>query len=185
MNFNKIRRYTVHMDTDTHRHETAIVAKNGLALTNIQRLPSGRRMPASFRGILTVNIYAPSGAQKSQEREAFYNTEVLYLIPSSSTAMILVGSFDCAITKWRLYRTAELQQSACETHRGTGPHRRVGDDSDTNCVHTLHCNCVHTLHCNCVHTLHCNCVHTLHCNCIHTLHCNCIHTLHCHWGFQE
>ena len=95
---NTIRRYTVHMNAGTDRSGTAILAKDGLALSNIQRLPSGRGMSASFRGMLIVNIYAPSGAQKRQEREAFYNTEVVHLIPSSSTAMTLVGDFNCVIT---------------------------------------------------------------------------------------
>jgi len=91
---NTIRRYVVHMKMGTDRRETAILVKDGLAFSNIQRLPSGRGMPASFRGILTVNPYAPSGTERSQGREAFYNTEVLHLIPSSSTAMILIGDFN-------------------------------------------------------------------------------------------
>jgi len=89
---NTIRRNTVHMNIGADRCGTAV-----LALSNIQRLPSRREMSASFCGILIVNIYAPSGAQKREEREAFYNTEVVHLIPSSSTAMILAGDFNCVI----------------------------------------------------------------------------------------
>ena len=95
---NTIRRYTVHMNIGTDRRGTAVLAKDGLALLNVQRLPSGRRMSASFHGIFIVNIYAPSGAERRQEREAFYNTEVVQLIPSSSTAMRLAGDFNCVIT---------------------------------------------------------------------------------------
>jgi len=90
---NTIRRYTVHMNIGTDRCGTATLAKDGLALTNIQRLPSGRGMSASFRGTLIVNIYAPSGAEKRREREAFYNTKVVHLILSTSRAMILAGDF--------------------------------------------------------------------------------------------
>ena len=72
-------------------------------------------------------------------REAFYNTDVVHLIPSSSTSMILAVDFNCVITNDDWHRTAELQQSACETHTGTGAHRRMGGDSNTNCTHTLHC----------------------------------------------
>jgi len=56
---NTIRRYTVRMNIGTDRRGTAILAKDGLALSNIQRLPPGRGMSASFRGILIVNIYTP------------------------------------------------------------------------------------------------------------------------------
>jgi endonuclease/exonuclease/phosphatase family metal-dependent hydrolase len=87
------------MNIGTDRRGAAILAKDGLVLSNIQRLPLGRGMSASFRGILIVNIYAPSGAEKRQQRDAFYNTEVVHLIPSSSTAMILAGDFNCVITK--------------------------------------------------------------------------------------
>jgi len=55
-------------------------------------------MSASFRGILSVSIYAPYGAEKGLEREAFYNTEVVHLITFSSTAMTLAGDFNCVIT---------------------------------------------------------------------------------------
>jgi len=63
-NSNTIRRYTVHMNTGTDRRGTAILAKDGLDLSNIQCLPPGRGMCASFRGILIVNIYTLSGAEK-------------------------------------------------------------------------------------------------------------------------
>ena len=86
------------MNKGTDTRGTAILAKDGLALTNIQRLPSERGMYASFRGILLVNIYAPSGAEKRREREAFCNTEVVHLIPYPSTAMILAGDFNCVLT---------------------------------------------------------------------------------------
>jgi exonuclease III len=85
------------MNIDTDRLGTGILAKDGLALTNIHRLPWGRGMSASLRGILIEIIYAPSGAEKRQEREALYNNEVVHRIPSSSTAMIMAGDFNCVI----------------------------------------------------------------------------------------
>jgi len=72
----------VHLNIGTDRRVTAIVAKDGLAFSNIQRLPLGRGISASFRGILAVNIYVPSGAEKRQEREAF-------ITPKSYTGYIL------------------------------------------------------------------------------------------------
>jgi len=86
-------RHTLHMNIGMDRRGTAILAKDGLALSDIQRLPSGRGMSAQFRGILLVIIYASSGAEKRQERETFCNTEVVHMIPPSCTAMILAGDF--------------------------------------------------------------------------------------------
>ena len=53
-------------------------------------------MSATFHGISIVNIYAPSGAEN---RQAFYNIDVVHMIPSSSMAMILSGDFNCVINK--------------------------------------------------------------------------------------
>jgi len=84
------------MNIGTDRRGTAILAKDGIALSDIQRLLSGRGMTASFRGMLIVNIYAPSGAEKRHERKT-YNTEVVHLVPPSSTAMIFAGDFNCVM----------------------------------------------------------------------------------------
>jgi len=86
------------MNMGTDRRGTEILAKDGLALSDIRRFPSGRGICATLRDMLIVNNYAPSGAGKRQEREAFYNTKVMHLIPSSSTAMILAGDFSCVLT---------------------------------------------------------------------------------------
>jgi len=86
------------MTVGTERRGTAVLAKNGLALSNIRRFPFGGGMSAKVRDMLIVNIYSHSGAEKRQEREAFYNTEVVHLIPSSSMAMILAGDFNCVLT---------------------------------------------------------------------------------------
>jgi exonuclease III len=66
-----IGNYTAHINIGTDGRETAILAKEGFTLTNIQRIPSGRGIAATLQGIRIVNIYAPSGSEKKREREAF------------------------------------------------------------------------------------------------------------------
>jgi len=83
--------------------------------------------------------YAPSVTEKRQEREAFYNTEVVQLIPSSSTAMTLAGDFNCAITSDDCTGQRNYSRALARLNTGTGRHRRMGGDCDTNCTHTLHC----------------------------------------------
>jgi exonuclease III len=63
--------YTAHMNIGTDGRGTAILAKDGLILTNIQRIPSGRGIAATLNGIRIVNIYAPSRSEKRSEKEAF------------------------------------------------------------------------------------------------------------------
>jgi len=66
-----LRGYEAHINTGTNGRGTAIVAREGIPLMNVSRIPSGRGMAAELQGVGIVNIYAPSGAEKKQEREIF------------------------------------------------------------------------------------------------------------------
>ena len=46
-----------------------------------------------------VNIYAPSGAEKKIERDAFFNKDLPLLLKDVPTTMILGGDFNCVLTK--------------------------------------------------------------------------------------
>ena len=65
-NLTSIRNYTVFDNIGTDGRGTAILAKSGINLTDVKRLPSGRGIAASFFGTKTVNIYAPSGAEEKR-----------------------------------------------------------------------------------------------------------------------
>jgi len=97
-NIHMISQYTAHMNIGTEGRGTAILAKEGLLLTNIQRIPSGRGIAATLQGIRIVNLYAPSGSEKRREREVFYNEEIVTLIPTAHTEMILGGDFNCVLS---------------------------------------------------------------------------------------
>lgn len=75
--FEMIRGYTAHLNVGTNKRGTAILTREQISLTNITRLPSGRGMAASYQGIWLVNLYAPSGTANRQEREDFYNAELV------------------------------------------------------------------------------------------------------------
>jgi exonuclease III len=59
---------------------TAIVTREYYTLNNIVRLPSGRRMAAEFQWVRLVNVYAPSGAERKQERKVFFNMDLPQLL---------------------------------------------------------------------------------------------------------
>ena len=75
--FEMIRGYAAHLNVGTKKRGTAILAREQISLTKITRLPSGRGMAASYQGIWLVNLYAPSGTANRQEREDFYNAELV------------------------------------------------------------------------------------------------------------
>jgi exonuclease III len=63
----------------------------GLVLSDIKRLPSRRGIAPNYNGVWIINIYAPSGAEKKNERESFYNKDMTTLLPSTHTEMLLAG----------------------------------------------------------------------------------------------
>jgi exonuclease III len=92
-----IGRYNAHLNIGTDSRGTAILAKERITLSNIQRLPWGRTIAATLNGIRLVNIYAPSGSQKRREREAFFNEGVVPMLPPARMEMIIAGDFNCVI----------------------------------------------------------------------------------------
>ena len=77
--------------------ETAIVTKQDLQITSINKLPSGRGMTADFRGVKLINIYAPSGRAKKRERDQFYSSEITLLFQNIQTNILLGGDFSCVL----------------------------------------------------------------------------------------
>ena len=87
--------YDMHYNIGSHRCGTAIVARNDIALTNINKISSGRAIAAEYKGLHIVNIYAPSGTAKQAEREHFYNAEVPQLLQTGHGELIIRGNFNC------------------------------------------------------------------------------------------
>jgi exonuclease III len=94
-----LRGYEAHINTGTNGRGTAIVAREGIPLMNVSRIPSDRGMAAELQGVGIVNIYAPSGAEKKQEREIFFNIDLPHLLLTIPTKMILGGDFNCVLAK--------------------------------------------------------------------------------------
>jgi hypothetical protein len=94
MNFNG---YKAIMNIGTNERGTAIIHRDGIQLDNIRRLPSGRGVVANLDDVTIINIYAPSGTARKAEREEFYNTELIELLPVSPRKLILAGDFNCII----------------------------------------------------------------------------------------
>jgi hypothetical protein len=96
-NFASIPNYMAIVNEGTEQRGTAIIVNEGIPLSNIKRLPSGRGMAAMFMGTWIINIYAPSGAERRVERERFFNNEITYLLPSNATDMLLACEFNCVV----------------------------------------------------------------------------------------
>jgi exonuclease III len=61
LNFSK---YTAYINEGIDKRGTAILVREGLTLTDIRRLLSGRGIAGTYNDTNIINIYAPSGAEK-------------------------------------------------------------------------------------------------------------------------
>jgi len=95
VNILNIRGYHTFENIGTSGRGTAILSKVDLHLHRIKRLPTGRGIAAYFDNTCIINLYAPSGTANRADREYFYNTEILDLIPHTPTDMIMAGDFNC------------------------------------------------------------------------------------------
>ena len=92
-----IHGYKSYINTGTTKRGTAIIVKDPLTMTDISTLPSGRGIAALCTGLSIINVYAPSGAEKRQEREHFFNVELAYLLRELKTPMLIGGDFNCVL----------------------------------------------------------------------------------------
>jgi len=87
--FDNLQGYTAYTNIGTARTETAILTREHLPFIRSVYLPSWRGIAADFQGVCLVNIYAPSGAEKRQERDDFFNVELPYLFIDTTTTVIM------------------------------------------------------------------------------------------------
>ena len=97
--FDTFRGDAAYTNIGTTRRGTAILTREHMPLTNIVRLPTGRVMAAEIQAVWLVNIYAPSGTERRQEREGFFDTDLPYLLWAIPTTMIVGGDFNCLLAK--------------------------------------------------------------------------------------
>jgi exonuclease III len=67
-----LRSYSTIYNIGAYGRGTAIIAKEGITLENQTRLPSGRAIAAKFKECWLINVYAPSGTARRQERETLH-----------------------------------------------------------------------------------------------------------------
>jgi len=94
-----ISHYTKHVNIGSEQRGTAILVKEGIQIQQMRQLPTGRGIARIFGGTCIVNIYAPMGAQKKFERETFYNTDLLSLLPILRFGLLLAEDFNCVMSQ--------------------------------------------------------------------------------------
>ena len=105
-----VKGYQSIVNVGTLGRGTAILHTLHLQLHKPKRIPTGRGIDAYLGNICLVNIYAPSGTANSSDREDFFNTEVVELIPQSPTQLILWGT----LTVFSQIKTVQIIVPAAE-----------------------------------------------------------------------
>lgn len=94
-NFNAVPGYQMYYNIGTMGPGTVIVTRNTIPLQRIDKLPSGSGTALTNQDTLFVNIYVPFGNNKRQEREAFFNTDLIYLLRQMPQHCVLGSDFNC------------------------------------------------------------------------------------------
>ena len=108
--------YAALVNEGIDKRGTAIVLKEGLSLSNIKRLPSGRGIAGLFKDTWIMNIYAPPGAEKRQERETIFTHDLAF--PASSRDILLAGDFNCVTSPSNCIGTPNLSKALSSTIAG-------------------------------------------------------------------
>jgi exonuclease III len=91
--------YATYYNIGSTQRGTAIVARDNIVLNSITKIPSGRAIAAKFQDTWIINVYAPSGAVKRDERERFFNVDLTYLLRTETDKIIIGGDFNCVLNK--------------------------------------------------------------------------------------
>jgi endonuclease/exonuclease/phosphatase family metal-dependent hydrolase len=121
-NFDSIRGYTAMVNEGTEKRGKTILTKDGLSTANVKRLPSGRGMAALFMDTWLINVYAPSGADRRNERETFFNKDITYPLPTSETNVILAGDFNCVVKPTDCTGRPNVSRALSTLTKGLGFH---------------------------------------------------------------
>ena len=89
--------YNMHYNIGATMRSTAIITRDVISLENVTMLPTGRAVAAQFREIQIINVYAPSGRARKQDREIFYINEVPYILVTAGDHILLGGDFNCIL----------------------------------------------------------------------------------------
>jgi exonuclease III len=94
----RIRGYDTYLNIGATLRGTALVVRKTTRIQQVQLLPSGRAIAATYGDLRIVNIYAPSGTANRVEREHFYNSELPSMMRHTPGTLLLGGDFNCTQT---------------------------------------------------------------------------------------
>lgn len=92
-----VRGYETHLNIGASIRGKVILARRVLHITNITTLQSGRAIAVVYKGIQLINVYAPSGTARRNDRERFFNAELPHLFQADPKQLIIGGDFNCVL----------------------------------------------------------------------------------------
>jgi exonuclease III len=119
-NFDTILGYGAYLNVGSEKRGTAILTKRGINVGDIKRFPSGPGMAASLMGVWIINVYAPSGAEKRNEREAFLNKDITHLLPQVNNIIIMAGDCNCVTSPSETTGASNMRRALTSLLRGIG-----------------------------------------------------------------
>jgi exonuclease III len=91
-----VRNYECHLNIGTEMRGTVLLVREGLTISDLKRIPPGRGIAPKFGNTWLVNIHAPSGAERREERERLFTTDI-QVLPPVGEEFVLGGDFNCVL----------------------------------------------------------------------------------------
>ena len=89
--------YNVVCNVDPARRGTAIVLRDHIVFSNVEKSLDGRLTALRVHNTTLCCVYAPSGSVLRLERERFFNNTLAYYLRHRSEHTILAGDFNCVL----------------------------------------------------------------------------------------
>jgi len=115
IDFSSLHGYAALVNESTDKRGTAILLKERISLSNIKQLPFGRGIAGLFKDTWLMNIYAPCGAEKKQERKTFFTHDLAYLLPTNSRDILIASHFNCFMSPLDCTGTPNLSKALSST----------------------------------------------------------------------
>lgn len=87
------------VNLNAQRRGTAVLYKEGMAVSGVVRLPDGHGIAMCSGDTVFVNIYAPSGSQHRLERKNFFAEGITPLFGGVIKEIVFGGDFNCIVEK--------------------------------------------------------------------------------------
>ena len=101
-------------EENVSRPGTAVIWKISIPITNVTNLVPCRAQFVEIQNCGLVNVYAPSGSDRAQERAVFFSTDIFQALSlDTRLSWGLAGDFNCLLSPFDVENGTGYRQKTC------------------------------------------------------------------------